>query len=177
MEMPLKTGAEGVVIDTFRQSDVDVLVDHLNDPVVYANTLSIPSPYHPEDAIKFYNGVQVFKKQSGDYKDFVIRKDGMLIGGIGLLYNHGLQSHKSEFGYWLTKSMRGKGIMTAVVDAFVEYVFATRTISRVEAHVFQHNPASARVLEKCGFEREGLIKNAFLKDEKLISAFLYARCK
>ena len=45
---------------------------------------------------------------------------------------------------------------------------------KVTAHVFSHNLASARVLEKCGFQQEGFLRKHFLKDKQFIDARLFA---
>jgi RimJ/RimL family protein N-acetyltransferase len=46
---------------------------------------------------------------------------------------------------------------------------------RLEAPVFAWNPASMRVLEKCGFVREGMMRKSVFKDGELIDSLLYAR--
>jgi RimJ/RimL family protein N-acetyltransferase len=46
---------------------------------------------------------------------------------------------------------------------------------RLEAHVFEWNPASMRVLEKCGFVREGVLRRSIFKDGQVIDQILYAR--
>ena len=48
---------------------------------------------------------------------------------------------------------------------------------KITAHVFTFNPASARVLEKCGFREEGLLRKHFLKDRKFIDVKLFALLK
>jgi len=48
---------------------------------------------------------------------------------------------------------------------------------RVFATVYANNPASARVLEKCGFEREGVQKSAVVKRGELLDLFVYARVR
>jgi len=45
---------------------------------------------------------------------------------------------------------------------------------KITAHVFSHNAASARVLEKCGFQEEGFLRKRFLKDGQFIDARLFA---
>lgn len=160
-----------------RSTDLGRLVLLLNDAVIYRNTLSIPFPYTDKDANEFFRQVARFEEINNLQKDWTIRLDGLLIGGIGLLLNHGLESHKSEFGYWLGQPYRGKGIMSQCVNAFVEHVFANSALIRLEAHVFAHNPPSSRLLEKCGFEKEGLVRSAFLKEGKPLDAYLYAKLK
>ena len=79
-----------------------------------------------------------------------------------------------EVGYWLRFPARGRGIATRSVQAAVEHAFANG-IARVEAHVRLGNVASERVLERAGFEREG-VKRRFLRhgDERH-DATLFAR--
>ena len=69
-----------------------------------------------------------------------------------------------EIGYWLAKPFWGRGIMTAVVRTLCDYAFAEFGLVKISAHVFANNPASARVLEKCGFVREGLLRRHYHKD-------------
>ena len=45
---------------------------------------------------------------------------------------------------------------------------------KITAHVFSHNPASARVLEKCGFHEEGVLRKHYLMDGHFIDARLFA---
>ena len=64
--------------------------------------------------------------------------------------------------------------MTAVVRRVCRHGFEEFGLVKITAHVFPHNPASARVLDKCGFEEEGVLRKHFLKDGKLIDARLFA---
>jgi len=171
------TDDQQIVLTELRESDLVRLADLLNDPIVYKNTLSIPHPYEMSDATKYFESVSKFESLNGYRKDWIIRKDDDLIGGIGLLYNHGFDTHKSEFGYWLASGYRGQGIMTLCIKAFIDFVFLTTKIIRIEAHVFQHNIASCRVLEKAGFQKEGFIHKLAEKDGEYLDAHLYAFLK
>lgn len=165
------------MLTQFLQSDLERLAVLINDPVVYKNTLSIPHPYRLSDAVKYFEHVKKFESLNGYQKDWVIRKDDKLIGGIGLLYNHGFDTHKSEFGYWLASDYHGQGIMTNCINPFIEFVFSNRNLMRIEAHVFEGNTGSCRVLEKSGFIQEGFIRKLFVKDGEYLNAHLYARLK
>lgn len=154
-------------------SDVDSFVQWLNDPVLYANTLRIPSPYTMEDAEQFVQIVDESTAKQGHPIHFAIRDArDELIGGIGF---EGLSyGHRAEIGYWLAKPFRGRGLMTLAVSAACEHAMGHWKLVRVEAHVFNHNDASARVLEKCGFEFEGLLRKYHKKDGQLIDSRLFA---
>ena len=174
----IPTALSHVEMTPLRPDDLPELVRLIDDPVVYANTLSIPSPYSVADANAFYQKSVEFEEEYGVRRDWCIRVQDHYAGGIGLLYNHGVDTHKSEFGYWLGKEFRGQGVMTACVLAFSEAILENYPISRLEAHVFAHNPASCKVLEKCGYVKEGFVHKAFMKDGEFLDAHLYAlvRC-
>ena len=65
--------------------------------------------------------------------------------------------------------------MTAAVRATADHVFGNYDVVRLEAPVFAWNPSSMRVLEKCGFVREGVLRRSVLKEGQLIDEVLYAR--
>jgi [ribosomal protein S5]-alanine N-acetyltransferase len=71
----------------------------------------------------------------------------------------------------------GRGIMTEAVTAVTDFCFDNFPLRRISAEVFSSNPASARVLEKVGFDLEGRLKNHVMKEGKLLDSLLYARTK
>lgn len=79
-----------------------------------------------------------------------------------------------EVGYWLGKPFWGRGIMTAAVSRVAPYAMERFKLVRLQSPVFAWNPASMRVLEKCGFTREARLKCSVLKDGQLIDELIYA---
>jgi len=61
--------------------------------------------------------------------------------------------------------------------ALVAYAFERLDLVRIHAGVFDYNPASARVLEKAGFVREGVLRKWALKDGAYVDAWAYARIR
>jgi RimJ/RimL family protein N-acetyltransferase len=95
------------------------------------------------------------------------------VGGVGYATRHvpGL----AEVGYWIVAGRRGAGLATAALELVVERAFASG-IERVQAVVEPWNTASQRVLEKGGFEREGLLRGyASYGEERRRDVLLYAR--
>jgi RimJ/RimL family protein N-acetyltransferase len=64
--------------------------------------------------------------------------------------------------------------MTAVVGRLCRHAFEELGLAKITAHVFVFNPASARVLQKCGFQEEGYLRKHYLKDGAFIDARLFA---
>lgn len=58
-----------------------------------------------------------------------------------------------------------------------KYAFEVMKLERLQAGVFEWNLASARVLEKNGFQREAVLKKSVFKDGQLIDSFLYAKLR
>jgi RimJ/RimL family protein N-acetyltransferase len=94
---------------------------------------------------------------------YVIAEDGGAIRGGLALHHFDPMRDTVEVGYWLLRDARGRGIATRSVKAAVEHAFANGIV-RVEAHVRLGNTGSERVLERLGFEREG-IRRKFLRHE------------
>src|SRR5262249_53744092 len=87
----------------------------------------------------------------------------------------GIYERSAKFGYWLAEDFWGRGIMTAAVSTTAEFALEQFDLVRLEAPVFEWNPASMRVLEKCGFQREGVLRRRSCTDGQVIDAVLYAR--
>lgn len=169
---------DGIHLTKIENSDAPRMANLLNDPVFYENTCSIPLPYTLADANTFISAVVEYQKQNLVQRDWAVRdRDGQLIGGIGLLYNYGLRSHRTELGFWLGKPFWNQGIMTHVLCAFTQHIFTTTEFIRLEAFVFDGNDASCRVLEKAGFIKEGHLKKAYYKESRFIDAISFAKIK
>ena len=101
-----------------------------------------------------------------------------VIGGIGAFLRTGVDGHLDEIGYWLGEPFRGQGIATDAARVMCEWLFEMRpALVRIEAKVHSYNPASVRVLEKAGFEREGFARKHTIKDGELIDVILMARIR
>ena len=165
-------------LSEFCPADKAALVAHLNDREIYERTLHIPYPYTDADADEWLAVDARITQEQGRPVHWAIRgADDALIGGCGLDGFQLGQSHRAEIGYWLARPLWGQGIMTAVVQRVCQQAFAELELAKITAHVFPENQASARVLEKCGFQQEGYLRRHCLKDGKLLDARLFALLK
>jgi RimJ/RimL family protein N-acetyltransferase len=163
-----------VHLSEFRSSDKPALIQHLNDKDIYDRTLRIPFPYTDASADEWLALVARITQQQGRPVHFAIRNAAdALIGGCGFEGFEVGKSHRAEVGYWLAKPFWGQGIMTAVVQRLCQHAFDEFALVKITAHVFPHNPASARVLEKCGFQEEGFLRKQFVKDGRFLDARLF----
>ena len=70
---------------------------------------------------------------------------------------------RGEIGYTIASEHRGKGYATQAARAFGGWCFEGLGLRKLTAHYMAHNAASARVLEKLGFRREGLLRGQAFK--------------
>lgn len=157
-------------------ADQEALVHFCNDPELYANTITIPKVYTQQSASDFLELIKKKEQECGFQTQWAIRlnNSGLLIGSIGLVDMGGEPPFKAEIGYWIAAPFRGKGWMTDIVEKFVEFCFDHFKLTRISAKVFSHNPASMRVLEKAGFEKEGVAQKEHLKDGQFLDTVLFA---
>lgn len=160
----------------YRESDTPALVELLNDPSIYENTLTIPYPYGERDADFWFRLLDAKMKEHGSQTEWAIRNEkGELMGGIGRLVLAGMKCHWDEIGYWIGKPYRNQGIMTEVLKGFTEYCNKNFGLVRITANVFTYNLSSAKALEKAGFLKEGYKRKAYEKNKKYLDAVLYAK--
>lgn len=82
------------------------------------------------------------------------REDGTLLGGTGL---HFETKQRAATGYVLARDAWGRGIATEALGAMTELA-PKLGLARLYALCHPDHRASYRVMEKCGFEREGLLR-------------------
>ena len=86
-------------------------------------------------------------------------------------------SRRCEIGYDIKKSKWNKGYATEAIKLLVNFALCDMNLNRVEAFVTPGNDVSVRVLEKCGFIREGLVRERdFIKGE-LVDGIIMAILK
>jgi RimJ/RimL family protein N-acetyltransferase len=99
-------------------------------------------------------------------------REGELLGGVALHHFDPMRD-TLEVGYWLLKDARGRGVATRSVRAAIDHAFSNG-VYRIEAHVRIGNVASERVLERLGFEREGVRRRFLRHDGERVDATLFS---
>jgi len=101
---------------------------------------------------------------------FIEKKDGSKVGGI----SHFPAGKLLEIGYFLIPSERSKGYCTEAVRIMVDYLFLSKEIVRIQAHIDPRNIASQKIVEKAGFEKEGTIRKSFFAKGEWRDMILYS---
>ena len=97
------------------------------------------------------------------YPFFIVRNsDEALLGGITLGNIRRGVAQNGQIGYWIGERFAGQGYMSEAVGLVCEFAFARSGLHRLEAACIPDNGRSIRLLERNGFEREGVLR-AYLK--------------
>lgn len=84
-----------------------------------------------------------------------------IIGGIGMhQWDHTLQ--KAQLGYWISKEYEGRGIVSACLERFIDFLFEKVGLNKLEIHFVTSNKRSAVIAEKQGFKVEGIIRDSYI---------------
>ncbi len=103
----------------------------------------------------------------------VLESTGELIGTIGLV-NIDQEHCCAEMGFWIGMEWWGQGYATEAARAVVRYGFEGLGLNRIHAHHMTKNPASGRVLEKAGLQREGVLRQAIRKWDHFEDVVVYS---
>lgn len=154
-------------------ADRERCIELINDAEIERRMLKVPHPYGLAEFDQFLEIATSATEEHGCPLHYSIRHAELgLVGGFG--FEAVTPGHQLELGYWMAQLYWGRGFMTAAVRAGCLFAVDQWDVVRVFAHVFDGNEASARVLKKCGFEHEGLLRRRLRKGDEFIDAHLFA---
>jgi [ribosomal protein S5]-alanine N-acetyltransferase len=157
----------------FTLADADDVQRYAGDPAVAASTLYIPHPY-PDGAAAEWIGSHAAQWRGGTLACFAVtdRANHDLLGCVGL--NVARAHEHGELGYWTRRDAWGHGYGTEAAGALCAFAFKALGLHRIQCHHFGSNPASGRIMQKLGMQREGLLRDAIRKDDRFEDAVQYA---
>jgi RimJ/RimL family protein N-acetyltransferase len=121
-----------------------------NDKRIAENTRRIPHPYSRTDAEDF---IAAANTPQGDITFLITTRAGVPVGACGIATH---DEAAPEIGYWLGVKHWGQGYGTEAVRAVIDFAFTELAHESLCAGARVTNPASRRILEKCGFQWTGV---------------------
>lgn len=152
-----------ITLRKLKPSDKTQMVRLANNKNIWDNVRDgFGHPYTKKNAEEFI----LRQSKSDTEKVFAIDCNHELCGLIGLILQKDVYRKSAEIGYWIGEPFWGKGIVTKAIELITTYAFDELKLIRIYAGVFEYNVGSMRVLEKNGFLKEGISKNAIFKNGK-----------
>jgi RimJ/RimL family protein N-acetyltransferase len=165
-----------VELREWQMSDAASIAENANNIAIWDNVRDyFPHPYSEENGRQFIGMVLSKPKPATDMSIII---DGKAVGGVGIVLQTDVERVSAEMGYWLGENYWNRGVMTDVVKQMVTYTFTHfPELRKIYAPVFDFNIASQRVLQKAGFECEGILKQAAIKNGKVTDLHYYGMLK
>jgi RimJ/RimL family protein N-acetyltransferase len=140
---------ERLVLRAPRSDDAKAIAALVNDRRIAENTLRIPHPYGLADAESFIATANA----AGGEHTFLITRGAAVLGACGIARRDG---EEPEIGYWLGVAFWGRGYATEAARGVIDHAFGDVGYDCLAGGARVSNPASRRVLEKCGFQWTGV---------------------
>jgi RimJ/RimL family protein N-acetyltransferase len=131
-------------------ADARVFAELVNDRRIAEMLTRVPHPYTLADATEFLSSAN---RGDGETVFLITARDASLLGCCGIARRPG---QPPELGYWLGVPYWGKGYATEAARAVIDHAFADLGCEALVSGARVSNPASRRVLEKCGFQWTGV---------------------
>ena len=148
-------------IRSWSKDDFSTLAKYLNNKKIWDNCRdSLPYPYSEDDAQQFI----LFVSSQNEQNNYCIEVNQEAAGNISFARGIDVERYNAELGYWLAEPYWGKGIMTQMLALAISCYFHHTDVMRICANVYAGNIASMRVLEKIGFRKCGIHRNACFKN-------------
>ena len=148
------------------EQDIDSIFQACQDPLIPAFT-TVPSHYTIDHAIDFVRSDPFSLAERRELRFIIDYGNGsdVKFAGVISLHTINIKNHAAEIGYWIEKSMRGKGIASIATSLITDYGFTTLGFRRIDGLADVENLASQKVLMKAGFEKEGILRNKVTRED------------
>ena len=165
-----------ISIRKWKIEDAEQLKNAINNEKILDNLRDgIPYPYTIENAQEFIT--QTLNAPKDSQYSWAILVDNKVIGSVGVFRKDNIHYQTAEIGYYIAEEYWGNGIMTKVITEVCNYIFNETDIIRIFAEPFAYNIPSCKVLEKAGFELEGILRNNAIKNNKILDMKMYSIIK
>lgn len=163
-----------VFLRPLTDTDKDELTRLANNKKIWDNLRDLmPHPYTTDNAIYFIN----LAKQEDPQMTFAIEYSGQFCGVIGLTSQQDVYKKTAEIGYWIGEAFWNKGIATEAVKLITDYGLNQLDLLRIHTGIFEYNLSSMKVLEKCGYKKDGVFEKSIVKNGQIWNEHRYSKTK
>lgn len=167
---------ERLILRRIRPSDARDVFAYSRDPEVARYVLWQAQTDIKEAKSYCRSMVRQYKNDEPSSWGIIDRASDHLIGTIGYM-SYDDSNRSTELGYSLAHWKWNQGLMTEALSRVIQYTFASMNINRIEAQHETENPASGRVMEKCGMRKEGVLRQRLYNKGRYVDVCLYSILK
>lgn len=150
---------ERLLLRRFREEDAQAMFDTWANDERVTRFLTW-TPHGSIDVTEFVIGLWLKDYEKENSYQWAIEFDGRLIGSIGVVHIDE-NSEIAEIGYCIGFDFWGKGIVTEATRAVIDFLFEEVNFNRIIIEHATKNPASGKVIKKCGLTLEGVKREHF----------------
>ena len=168
---------EHFILRKFKESDGEAMYKNwASDPEV---TKYLTWDVHESVEASTYL-CKLWEKEAESCKNFqwamVLKETGEPIGSIGVV-KLDEQINEADIGYCMSKKWWNKGYMSECFKAVIRFLFEQVNVNRIAAVHHTDNPASGKVMLKCGLKSEGIKRQSAINKGELCDIAQYAILK
>lgn len=165
---------EDVILREKRDSDLEDFFQYYCGDEMVNRFILCEIPKSLEEArheLHYWRGV--FYQNDGAYFAIADKKTDRMVGSIGLTSFNAYQ-RRIELSYDLAPQYWRRGIMTQAIQTITKYAFDEWKVNRIEASVSTHNEPSKKLLLKCGFTLEGVLRQHRFHLGKFVDVYFFS---
>jgi ribosomal-protein-alanine N-acetyltransferase len=163
---------ERLKMGNISNKDVPKIIEYAGNKKVAERTLEIPHPYLKEHALFWINSIKEGLETKTKYTfGLRLKNSTELMGAMGLILN--TKFNRATLGYWVAEPFWNKGYATEAAQAIIKFGFDELQLNKIYATHVMENPASGKVMMKCGMIKEGELKDHAKRDNKYFSLLQY----
>lgn len=164
---------ERLLLREVTKEDADSLMAYLSDEEVTRH-MGLAPFVATEDALDEIGWYQsIFENGTGMRWGITLKDEDRVIGSCGFL-NRSQKHHRAEIGFELSREYWGKGIAGEALRAVIGYGFSELNLNRIEALIEPANSPSQKLIERCGFLKEGLLRDYEYTLGKFDDLYMYS---
>lgn len=162
-----------IILKKINISHLDAFHAYSLQEKIYTH-LEFPPFKEIADTEKYINKLKLrISSGKADYRFLFLKNTNTLVGLFGF-HSYDDYRRSVEFGYGVSPSYQGRGIFTEVGSHIIYSLFKKTNIQRIFALTSVDNIPSIKSISKLGFQKEGILKDYYLKDKVFYNAYLAA---
>jgi RimJ/RimL family protein N-acetyltransferase len=169
---PESIAAARVRLRRLTRDDAGAIFEMFSHPDVTRYWSAAPYTELAQAEKRIAESLEYYAKDTA-YPLAVVRISDERVVGNCTLWNFHRQNRRAEVGYALARPFWGHGYMHEAMAAMIDFAFREMRLHRLEADIDPRNVPSAKILERLGFRKEGLLRERWIVDDEVSDSAVY----